>query len=121
VDLVIGEVPDLRKVSTRAIPFSGGRQWFNKNLARATREEFAGMIGPVPIGVMQQVYFSMTRGLLSNHEGANAYVRETAFNQHWQFPTLFLHGNRNTVFDKESSRQSADQLTRLRRFRDTGQ
>lgn len=97
-----------------------GRQWFNKNLARATREEFAGMIGPVPIGVMQQVYFSMTRGLLSNHEGANAYVRESAFNQHWQFPTLFLHGNRNTVFDKESSRQSADQLTRLRRFRDTG-
>lgn len=97
-----------------------GRQWFNKNLARATREEFAGMIGPVPIGVMQQVYFSMTRGLLSNHEGANAYVRESAFHQHWQFPTLFLHGNRNTVFDKESSRQSADQLTRLRRFNETG-
>ncbi|MDP2126482.1 MAG: GMC family oxidoreductase N-terminal domain-containing protein [Pseudohongiella sp.] len=98
-----------------------GRQWHNDNISRATRYEFAGMIGPVPIGVMQQVYFSMTRGLLSNHEGANAYVRESSFAQHWQFPTLFLHGNRNTVFDQESSRHSADQLTRLRIKARTGQ
>ena len=97
-----------------------GRQWFNKNLTRATRHEFSGMIGPVPIGVMQQVYFSMTRGLLSDHEGANSYVRDSAFARHWTFPTLFLHGNRNTVFDQESSRQSADQLTRLRRLHTTG-
>lgn len=97
-----------------------GRQWFNRNLTRATRYEFAGMIGPVPIGVMQQVYFSMTRGLLSNHEGANAYVRDSAFARHWRFPTLFLHGNRNTVFDQQSSLQSADQLTRLRRLQETG-
>lgn len=97
-----------------------GRQWHNDNISRATRYEFAGMIGPVPIGVMQQVYFSMTRGLLSNHEGANAYVRESSFEQYWQFPTLFLHGNRNTVFDQESSRHSADQLTRLRMKAHTG-
>ncbi|MBU2098034.1 MAG: GMC family oxidoreductase N-terminal domain-containing protein, partial [Gammaproteobacteria bacterium] len=97
-----------------------GRQWHNSNINRATRYQFAGMIGPVPIGVMQQVYFSMTRGLLSNHEGANAYVREPSFEQHWQFPTLFLHGNRNTVFDQESSRHSADQLTRLRIKAHTG-
>lgn len=98
-----------------------GRQWHNANINRATRYEFAGMIGPVPIGVMQQVYFSMTRGLLSNHEGANSYVREPLFASHWQFPTLFLHGNRNTVFDQESSRHSADQLTRLRIKQRSGQ
>jgi cholesterol oxidase len=97
-----------------------GRQWHNNNISRATRYDFAGMIGPVPIGVMQQVYFSMTRGLLSNHDGANAYVRESSFEQHWQFPTLFLHGNRNTVFDQESSRHSADQMTRLRIKAQTG-
>ena len=97
-----------------------GRQWHNANIASDTRYQFAGMIGPVPIGVMQQVYFSLTRGLLSNHEGANTYVREENFSRHWTFPTFFLHGNRNTVFDMESSRQSADQLTRLRRKQKTG-
>ncbi|HLT62975.1 MAG TPA: alkaline phosphatase D family protein, partial [Pseudohongiella sp.] len=98
-----------------------GRQWHNNNMATDTRYEFAGMIGPVPIGVMQQVYFSLTRGLLSDHEGGNSYVREAAFEKYWQFPTLFLHGNRNTVFDQESSRHSADQLTRLRIRQSTGQ
>lgn len=97
-----------------------GRQWHNANIADDTRYQFAGMIGPVPIGVMQQVYFSLTRGLLSNHEGANEYVREENFARHWTFPTYFLHGNRNTVFDMESSRQSADRLTRLRRRQRTG-
>lgn len=97
-----------------------GRQWHNRNISKSTRYEFAGMIGPVPIGVMQQVYFSLTRGLLSDHEGSNAYVREENFENFWQFPTLFLHGNRNTVFDQESSRHSADQLTRLRIRQVTG-
>lgn len=98
-----------------------GRQWHNANIASDTRYQFAGMIGPVPIGVMQQVYFSLTRGLLSSHEGANVYVRDENFIRHWTFPTYFLHGNRNTVFDMESSRQSADRLTRLRRRDRTGQ
>lgn len=97
-----------------------GRQWHNANISEATRYEFAGMIGPVPIGVMQQVYFSLKRGLLSAHDGSNRYVRKDRFDAHWTFPTLFLHGNRNTVFDMESSRRSADQLTRLRILAQTG-
>lgn len=97
-----------------------GRQWHNANISQATRYEFAGMIGPVPIGVMQQVYFSLTRGLLSANDGSNPYVRKSNFNAHWTFPTLFLHGNRNTVFDMESSRHSADQLTRLRMLAQSG-
>tara|TARA_R110002072_G_scaffold136124_2_gene278123 strand:- start:86303 stop:91993 length:5691 start_codon:yes stop_codon:yes gene_type:complete len=108
-----------RAIYTRYTIF-WGRQWHNKNISKATRYEFAGMIGPVPIGVIQQVYFSITRGLLSNHDGNNTYVRDRNFKQHWTFPTLFLHGNRNTVFDMESSRHSADQLTRLRQQAATG-
>lgn len=108
-----------RAIYTRYTIF-WGRQWHNKNISKATRYEFAGMIGPVPIGVIQQVYFSITRGLLSNHDGNNTYVKDRNFKQHWTFPTLFLHGNRNTVFDMESSRHSADQLTRLRLQAATG-
>lgn len=97
-----------------------GRQWHDANINQATRYEFAGMIGPVPIGVMQQVYFSLTRGLLAANDGSNPYVKKANFNAHWTFPTLFLHGNRNTVFDMESSRHSADRLTRLRMLAQSG-
>lgn len=108
-----------RAIYTRYTIF-WGRQWWNKNISRKTRQEFAGMIGPVPIGVMQQVYFSMTRGLLSGKDGHNKYVRSENFARNWTFPTLFLHGNRNTVFDMASSRHSADQLTRQRIYQRTG-
>lgn len=108
-----------RAIYTRYTIF-WGRQWWNQNISRKTRREFAGMIGPVPIGVMQQVYFSMTRGLLSSKDGNNNFVRSENFARHWTFPTLFLHGNRNTVFDMASSRHSADQLTRLRIQHRTG-
>ncbi|MDF1623683.1 MAG: alkaline phosphatase D family protein [Pseudohongiella nitratireducens] len=108
-----------RSIYTRYTIF-WGRQWWNENISRKTRREFAGMIGPVPIGVMQQVYFSMTRGLLSSKSGNNDFVKADNFAAHWTFPTMFLHGNRNTVFDMASSRHSADQLTRLRIKERTG-
>lgn len=92
-----------------------GRQWAKANVTEKTRQEFAGMIGAVPIAVLQQVYYSITRGLLSSHDGNNAYVRHDAIMAHWTFPTFFLHGNENTVFDMESSKASADQLVRHRR------
>ncbi|MDH7942739.1 GMC family oxidoreductase N-terminal domain-containing protein [Pseudohongiella sp. SYSU M77423] len=109
-----------RTIYTRYTIF-WGRQWHNANITKDTRYEFAGMIGPVPIGVIQQVYFSLTRGLLADNDGGNSYVKTENFARHWTFPTLFLHGNRNTVFDMESSRHSADQLTRLRMQGSTGQ
>lgn len=102
-----------RAIYTRYTIF-WGRQWFKANVTPATLMEFAGMIGAVPIDVLQQVYFSITRGLLSSHEGENRYVRKEKFASNWTFPTFFLHGNKNTVFDMESSKLSADQLTRHR-------
>ncbi len=95
-----------------------GRQWRNENINRATRNEFAGMIGAVPRDVLQQVYSSIVRGLLSNHDGNNVYVTRDRIADHWTFPTLFIHGDRNTVFDIETSRKSAEMLTRHRKFGD---
>ncbi len=92
-----------------------GRQWEKANVTERTRQEFSGMIGAVPVAVLQQVYYSITRGLLAAHNGDNAYVRQEALQAHWTFPTFFLHGNENTVFDMESSRTSAEQLVRHRR------
>ncbi len=96
-----------------------GRQWFNSNVNRKTRFNFSSMIGATPIDVMQQVYFSVTRGMLSNHEGNNVYVNPGKIRNHWKMPTLFFHGDRNTVFDMESSKKSAHMLT-LHRMRERG-
>jgi cholesterol oxidase len=92
-----------------------GRQWVNENINRETRNQFAGMIGATPRDVLQQVYTSVTRGLLSNHNGNNIYVTEDNIKEQWTFPTLFIHGDKNTVFDIETSRKSAEMLTRHRK------
>jgi cholesterol oxidase len=92
-----------------------GRQWVNENINRATHNQFAGMIGAVPRDILQQVYSSIIRGLLSNHDGNNIYVTKSNIDTHWTFPTLFVHGDMNTVFDIETSKKSAEMLTRHRR------
>ncbi len=92
-----------------------GRQWVKANVTERTRKEFCGMIGAVPVAVLQQVYYSITRGLLAAHRGDNDYVRHEALKTHWDFPTFFLHGNQNTVFDMATARNSAEQLVRHRR------
>ncbi|GJM04563.1 MAG: hypothetical protein DHS20C09_05540 [marine bacterium B5-7] len=91
-----------------------GRQWYKGNVNWATRKYFSSMIGATPRDVMQQVYFSVTRGMLSNHHGNNVYVNHKNITDNWKIPTLFLHGDKNTVFDIESSRKSAYMLTRHR-------
>ncbi len=92
-----------------------GQQWNHRNVSRRLKRAFAGMIGPVPIAVLQQVYFSVTRNRLVAHEGSSEYVNEQALAKYFTFPTLFLHGDVNRVFDIESSRLSAELLMRFRR------
>ncbi len=92
-----------------------GRQWANENISHKTRNQFGGMIGAAPRDVLQQVYTSVIRGLLSDHDGNNSYVTKERLQANWTFPTLFIHGDRNTVFDIETSRKSAAMLTRHRR------
>ncbi len=92
-----------------------GRQWVNDNISTETRNQFGGMIGAAPRDVLQQVYTSVVRGLLSDHNGNNTYVTSDNLQNNWTFPTLFIHGDKNTVFDVETSRKSAAMLTRHRR------
>ena len=91
-----------------------GKQWNHENVNDETRFNFARMIGATPIAVLQQVFYSITRGRLVSHEGTNIYVNKENFLDNWKFPTLFLHGNKNTVFDINSSKLSAEKLTRYR-------
>jgi|GEM_PF-324659 len=101
-----------RKVFSR-YRFIWGHQWTHDNVDAKTKAEFAKMIGPVPVAVVKQVYFSIFRNRLTDDQGTNKYVKSENFRNYWQFPTLFLHGDKNDVFDVESSKLSAELLTRL--------
>ncbi len=91
-----------------------GKQWHTQNIDPRTMNQFSGMIGAVPQAILQQLYFSITKGRISSHDGLNEYVNEKGL-KNWNFPTLFLHGTRNEVFDIESSRLSARYLTAQKR------
>jgi len=101
-----------RKVFSR-YRFIWGHQWTHNNVNSRTKAEFAKMIGPVPVAVLKQVYFSIFRSRLTDEQGTNRYVKSRNFRKYWNFPTLLLHGDKNDVFDVESSKLSAELLTRL--------
>lgn len=96
-----------------------GREWFNDNIRDITRNEFGGMIGSTPRAVLQQVYSSIVRGLLSDDAGNNSYVVKDNICDYLSFPTFFMHGEVSTVFDKETAKKSAEMLTRHRKYEHT--
>lgn len=84
-----------------------GDEWLHENLDPRTHAGLHTLVGPAPIEVLRQVYYCIVRGRLTNREGANEYVREDRIRDHWSFPTLFLHGDCNKVFNADGSRTTA--------------
>jgi len=91
-----------------------GKQWVHRNVTDALKKRFPTMVGEVPATILQQTFFSVRRKRLVTQEAENSYVTEERFKRYWKFPTLFLHGQSNQVFDVESSRLSAYRLSRFR-------
>lgn len=91
-----------------------GQQWVHRNVTDALKKRFPTMVGEVPATILQQTFFSVRRKRLVTQEAENSYVTEERFKRYWKFPTLFLHGQSNQVFDVESSRLSAYRLSRFR-------
>jgi len=91
-----------------------GRDWKHDELAQATHQALAKINGPAPFDILLQFHYCTMRRRLTDIEGRKNYVDAPAFVAHWQFPTLFLHGEHNEVVDCESSRLSAHLLAKLR-------
>ncbi len=91
-----------------------GRQWVHGNVDDKLVKRFATMVGSVPAAILQQTFFGVRRQRLVAQNADNRYVVEDNFRDYWTFPTFFLHGQENKVFDVESSRLSAFRLARFR-------
>lgn len=108
-----------RKVFNR-YRFIWGHEWNSDNVDARTKSEFAKLIGPVPVTILKQVYFSVFRSRLTDAQGTNKYVKAENFEKHWNFPTLLVHGDQNRVFDVECTKLSAELLTRLQLIKTDG-
>lgn len=91
-----------------------GRQWVHRNMSDELIKRFPTMVGEVPANILQQTSYCVRRKRLVNKDANNIYVSNDNLISYWTFPTLFLHGESNQVFDVESSRLSAYRLARLR-------
>ena len=84
-----------------------GYEWSHDNLDRRTHQRIASLVGPANAEAYRQLYYLLNRKRVTDKEGHNDFVQIERFLKHWNFPTLFLHGSANRVFDAESSRLSA--------------
>ncbi|MBB6558435.1 cholesterol oxidase [Acidovorax soli] len=90
-----------------------GREWVHANLDPRTHERLGELVGVAGVEVFRQLYFIVLRERLTNRDGENAYLLQDNFRQNWHFPTLFVHGLDNQVFDPRGAARSWNRLRRI--------
>ncbi len=90
-----------------------GREWVHANLDPRTHERLGELVGVAGVEVFRQLYFIVLRERLTNREGENSYLLEDNFLKNWHFPTLFVHGLDNQVFDPRGAARSWNRLRRI--------
>jgi cholesterol oxidase len=98
-----------RTVCNRMTAFYG-YEWLHANLDERTHRQLHSLVGPASSRAFRHLYFLLYRRRVTDEQGRNVYMQTEAFERHWNFHTMFLHGTHNQVFDAESSRRSAHQL-----------
>jgi cholesterol oxidase len=90
-----------------------GYEWQHANLDPRTHRALMTLVGPALGDAYAELRLMLHRGQITTKNGENEFVVAENFEAHWTFPTLFIHGDHNNVFDVESSRLSARKLTEL--------
>jgi len=90
-----------------------GREWVHANLDPRTHARLGELVGVAGVEVFRQLYFIVLRERLTNREGENCYLLEGNFLRNWHFPTLFVHGLDNQVFDPRGAARSWNRLRRV--------
>ncbi len=90
-----------------------GREWVHANLDPRTHDRLGEIVGVAGVEVFRQLYFIVLRERLTNREGENAYLLEDNFIRNWHFPTLFVHGLDNQVFDPRGAARTWNRLRRV--------
>jgi cholesterol oxidase len=90
-----------------------GRLFEHRNMNAATLNVLGDYLGHLKYQTYQQTIFYATMRRLTDADGGNRYVTYDNIERRLNFPICFLHGARNEVFDKKSSRRSFDLLASI--------
>jgi cholesterol oxidase len=102
-----------RAICNRMTAFYG-YEWSHHNLDERTHKHIVSLVGPVDANAFRQLYFLLNRERVTTAIGENIYLRQDNIGEYWTFPTMFIHGRNNQVFNVESSVLAAHQLAALR-------
>ena len=103
-----------RAICNRMTAFYG-YEWSHGNLDERTHKQIVSLVGAADPNAYRQLYFLLNRKRVTNALGENVYLTQDNIAKYWTFPTMFIHGRNNQVFNVESSVLSAHQLRHLQK------
>ncbi|MEZ5653256.1 MAG: alkaline phosphatase D family protein [Burkholderiaceae bacterium] len=83
-----------------------GPDWTHDNVSPATLSALGDIMGAAHIDYFKHIFFCLLRHRLTDHDGADVYVKQENFTRYWKMPTLFATGLDNRVFDPRSAAKS---------------
>jgi cholesterol oxidase len=104
-----------RAICNRMTAFYG-YEWSHHHLDERTHKHIVSLVGPVDPNAYRQLYFLLNRKRVTNALGENIYLTQENIEKYWTFPTMFIHGRNNQVFNVESAVLAAYQLTQLQKL-----
>jgi cholesterol oxidase len=79
-----------------------GENWVHDNLSSKSHENLEEFIGPTRLETFWQTLYFGLKGRVVEYSGKNTYVSDEGM-KNFNFPVLFLHGQRNGLFHPRST------------------
>jgi cholesterol oxidase len=80
-----------------------GENWVHENLSDSSHANLEEFIGPTRIETFWQTLYFGTKGRVVDYSGNNIYMDDSKLKAGFDFPVLFLHGQRNGLFHPRST------------------
>jgi cholesterol oxidase len=107
-----GDGPSLSNAICDRMTFLYGRMWEHMNV-QGLHPHWIDLVGRGPGTVERHLYYMLTHGRVTTHEGLNEYLTEENLENWYGIRTLFIHGENSRVFNPQSATASAVRLTRV--------
>jgi len=83
-----------------------GRLFQHENLDKKTLDLLGDLLGHTNLTTFEQTIHYAFVGRLTDYEACNSYVTEKNVREHFKFPVRFVHGDKNDVFDPDTTARS---------------
>ena len=90
-----------------------GRNWEHENLAKRTHARMYDVLGAGNLTSFMQMAKFMEKRLVTDELGQNWYCIDTLAQRHFDFPILFISGEKNDLFHPDTTLRSYEWLKRV--------